>query len=279
MNEQRINEARQKLIDETTVYEVPIFDHIGKYQLDRNAGKIPGFKLIKRSCNDEPITVVSEKYKVFQNIEAFNSAITDLNNLGLNYELKNLTLNTGIRHNSMRTTFTFPEITFDVDGGDTVATMDIFNSTDGSLAFTEHFGAYRIICSNGLIVGKELFSQKRRHTKYFERIMISEEIDNILSKFNDLKELIEKSQAKRATDEFTKSLIKTGFPARVIMNLPETFIKYAEMYNETIKDYTKVWAYYAVLTNWITNVVAKRNLTRAFILNQGLMNSIRNDLK
>lgn len=48
--------------------------------------------------------------------------------------------------------------------GGTVPEILITNANDGASSFSVGFGLYRLVCSNGLVVGKELASHATRHT-------------------------------------------------------------------------------------------------------------------
>lgn len=64
----------------------------------------------------------------------------------------------------MRLEYVFPEAAVTVKAGDDIAPrFGIFNSYDGSWALRGIFGAFRLICANGMTVGSKLVEYRREH--------------------------------------------------------------------------------------------------------------------
>jgi len=64
----------------------------------------------------------------------------------------------------MRATLTFTDVEYKIAKNDVVnPTIEYFNSYDGAWAEKLMFGAYRLICSNGLVVGEKFFSERLIH--------------------------------------------------------------------------------------------------------------------
>src|SRR6056297_2433263 len=125
--------------------------------------QIDNYQLIRRTTDDQELAIVSDKYQVYQHYNAYYNTIDKLNKLGLNFELKSLKTNIDNRHNRIHVTWSFPEISFDIDGSKTTATLELLNSTDGTMGFHEFLGLYRVRCKNGLIIGDDIFKSYRRH--------------------------------------------------------------------------------------------------------------------
>lgn len=65
----------------------------------------------------------------------------------------------------MRTIYRFPEVEFPINNHDVVnPTIEVHNSYDLSWSKKVLFGAFRLVCSNGLIIGKILMHFQRKHT-------------------------------------------------------------------------------------------------------------------
>jgi hypothetical protein len=233
--------------------------------------EIPGYELIRTVNEKRPIRILSKKYHIEQHDAAFDRVVDKLEKSHLNYNIQSFKTNESNGRNSMQVTFGFPEISWDVDGSETMATFDIINSTDGLTKYSELFGLYRLVCSNGMVIGETIYRQIKKHSKNF--IFNLDDFEGFYDTLLETKkfgELFEKSQEVKITKKFMQMLIKAGFSSRLVLNLPEAYEKYQTMYRETIKDYTKLWAYWAVLTNWLSNKVAKTDIKRANLLNQSL---------
>lgn len=248
-----------------TVHEKPIFVN-GKNEED--------WKAIAFDNNDEVISIVSQKYKIFQHTEALDRALVELKELNVNYNIIKTNYNIGDHRNTMKLTFALPDMVFDVDGSDVVATYDIVNSTDLTCCFSRIFGAYRIICSNGMVVGVKLYSSSNKHVGQFIFQDKKEIVKDMEKGFEEFKMMLDNARNVKANDDFLKSIANLGFPQKIIDNLPEFYLKYADANNEDILDYNNVWAIYAVLTNYLSNVVAKTNIRRYYDMQRSLYNKV-----
>lgn len=260
------SEVKSKL-NEMKVYSTPVFMSDGN--------KIPGYQVIKRVSNQEPVKILSEKYSIYQHINAFDNVVSKLEKTGLNYEIKNLITNETQGRNTIQVSFGFPEIAWDVDGSKTTATLELINSTDGSTKYSELFGMFRLVCSNGVVIGKELYRNQHKHSKFFfDYLESAEDFYAALDQYEELSKVIDKSRNVKASKRFMAMLIDAGFPMRLIKNLPEAYEKYKELNQETIQDYRTKWAYWAVLTNWLTHSVAATNIKRSIQLGQKLTHTM-----
>ena len=265
-----VNEVRDSL-EKLRVEKSPLCDNLGKV--------VKGFNVIRTVNEKRHVKIFSGKYPVYQHIDAFNNVVDKLEQSHLNYNIENFKVNEKQGRNSVHVTFGFPEIAWDVDGSKTIATFEQINSVDGLMKYTELFGLYRLVCSNGVIIGKTVYQQKQKKTKNFlDRLDDFDSFYNALLAAKEFGKLFEKSQQVKVTKKFTDLLIKSGFSSRVINNLPEFFLKYSDEYKETIKDYTKLWAYWAILTNYLTHKVAVTDIKRAAVMNQRLTSLMINEL-
>jgi hypothetical protein len=64
----------------------------------------------------------------------------------------------------MRAEWRFPEVEYEVESGDLInPKFEMFNSYDGGWALRGMFGAFRLICTNGLTVGVKFAQYRREH--------------------------------------------------------------------------------------------------------------------
>lgn len=259
-----------KNLNDLTVHPVPVIV---------NNKTVENYKAICMDNTNQVVQIVSDRYKIFQHIEAFDRTVEELDELGVNWEINNLKINNERGRNAINITFNLPDLTFDIDGSDTIATYEMFNSTDTSCAFTRLFGAFRLICKNGLVIGKKFFGSKRKHSGRFELGEPKDTMYNLNENIDELQMVLKQAQNKKITDDFLKTVASLGFPKRILDNLPEVFVNYATLNQERINDYTSVWALYAVLTNYLSNVVAKTNLRRYMDMQRTLYNTVQRHVR
>ncbi len=262
-------EHAMELLKATEVYSEPV---------ESIRGISKRYKHIIRKYDNQEIAILGKDYQIFQNTDALNKVTNSLDEVGIRHNIRNITTNMTDKKNRCKITLELPDLIFDVDGSPTIGTVEILNAQDGSMRFTNMLGAFRLVCLNGVIIGTPIFNQTQKHTKNFAPIRLSDAIYQYADEFDNFKIMIEKSQEKKVSEEFIKMLIKSGLPARVINNLPKLFEKYIYMNQEIITNYQTIWAYYAVLTNWITHEVAKKDIKRAVIMNNILINNINKEI-
>lgn len=86
----------------------------------------------------------------------------------------------------------FPEVEFDINPkvGDIVnPTINVKSSYDLGWKYSGQFGAYRLVCSNGAIVGTIFDSFKKRHLNSLDPMKLSSTINNGMLKFSEQTDL------------------------------------------------------------------------------------------
>ena len=73
----------------------------------------------------------------------------------------------------------------------------------------------------------------------------------------------------RTDNAIMRGLIELGFPNRLINNLEIADEKYTDLVGEKANS-DQLWGTYKILTNWLSNVVAKTNIERANRLGDAL---------
>jgi len=263
----KIEEAR-KILNDLKVFTMQAKDDLGP---------LDGYASFRRERDNSLIKILTDTYFLFQHIDAFDQTVQQLDDYGVNYEIQSLGVNDVGRRHGMVTTFSFPELKFDIDGSLTTATMELINSNDGNQSIMRVFGAYRMKCSNGMFIGETLFKEKRKHYgNHYELEPIAEALDNLKPNFEDFGRMIEQSRKIRIDKSIEKLLINAGFPRLMIERLPTMTEKYLSVQQEDIKDWKNLWSVYQALTNWISNVVVDRNLQRAADLQLGLYDIVKN---
>lgn len=115
--------------------------------------------------------------------------IDDMSVLGWNLSSKTGRSRTGLGKHAMR----FRNDAYRLPDGD-FAEIVVLNSHDGSTSFVLQFGVFRLVCSNGLVVGKVLIPPVRiRHVGYTAE-KVSTAVNKLLSQLSKLHASIAKLQ-------------------------------------------------------------------------------------
>ena len=135
-----------------------------------------GYKFIVREDNNEVISCVTDKYKLITNKEVMDVALPILKDRGG-------TLIEAKTFNNARSIwkFRFKDAKVKIDKGDFVnPEVIIRNSYDGSSEVQAMGGAYRLVCSNGMIVGYTIGKKSARHVVWNENHDIDGIVTNII---------------------------------------------------------------------------------------------------
>lgn len=206
---------------------------------------IPKRFAVVRTDTLKPLGVVSDKYGIVTHgamIDGFRKAVA-----GQNVEEK-ISLTHGGAKLAMK--MTFADVRIKVDNGDEVAMQLIAkNSYDGTNALTILFGAFRVVCSNGMIIGRKFIHFSRKHVGDAAEVRVEE----IVKQVGMLTEAFERTgpMLKQMAGAGLKNTVEDFFsPKR--LRLPEYLAAAARTSFEGGKDQT-VWGAYNTLTSVITH--------------------------
>lgn len=86
----------------------------------------------------------------------------------------------------LRVNLKFPEVNYQVKSGDSFnPNADVMSSYDLGWKYRVKFGAYRQVCSNGMIVGEVFESFNKRHLTSLDPNILSETINSGMLRFDD----------------------------------------------------------------------------------------------
>ena len=126
-------------------------------------GDESGYKFIMREDTDDILSCMTKEYKLVSNSEVWEAANPILNEMGAVLTEEN------IFSNGARTSWTWkiPDVKVKITRGDELnPQITIRNSYDGSFQLGILSGAFRLLCSNGLILGNILSHKVNRHSIY-----------------------------------------------------------------------------------------------------------------
>lgn len=142
------------------VKEVPAVFQDTHLSLDFN--KDTGHKFIVREDTGDILSCMTDEYKLVTNQEVMQAALPTLKEAGASLVEERMF------GNGARTIWRwkFPD-SIEIDKGDIVhPEVIIKNSYDGSTTVLLMSGLYRLICSNGLVIGKTINQSANRHSIY-----------------------------------------------------------------------------------------------------------------
>lgn len=213
---------------------------------------VPGKLAVVREDTNEPIAIVSNKYGLLKHknvIDCFRDTLKESK-----YTEKIEVVKNGAQ---LFATYKLDDTSIEINKGDIVAMQIILkNSYDGSKAFQLMLGAYRLVCTNGMVIGKEFFSYSLKHFISNKGIPESTELKtNVGVLINNFKtqlpvmQKMDKTRVNKPTDELFDS--KKQFIPEYLLNTAKE--QFENEHNDS------VWTYYNTLTAAITHKSKKDN--------------------
>ena len=222
---------------------------------------IEGRRAVVRMDTNKVIGIVSDKYQLLRHgevIESFNKAFEGMDFVS-NFVIKN----NGSR---MFARYSFPNNRIEVREGDFISMQLIVkNSYDGNSSLQIMLGAFRLVCSNGMVLGNRVMNFRQRHIGEKGEIdkgkidgeEIRAKVEFMVERFTatlpSLKVMAETNLKDIPADElFTRKRFR----------LPQYLIEKAKVnYNED-GDHSN-WGVYNALTNAISHNMRRENTALA----------------
>lgn len=212
---------------------------------------IPKKLAVMRADTREPLGIVSKRYGFMAHgdvVDSFRKALADTK-----HEERIQLAKNGAH---LFATYKLPTHKVEVRKGDAVALQfTVKNSYDGSNALQIMLGAFRLVCSNGMVIGKNYFSYSQRHigSEAGTKVeAISEKISLLVEQFKktlpSLQHMSRHNVRHAAEDLFNPKAV----------NLPTYLLAEAKRAYEEKGDET-AWGYYNALTATITHHMKKEN--------------------
>jgi len=212
-----------------------------------------GYKAIVDSNTGKVFSIVSEDYKIIRHEQAIGhikSIIARNDHLGKYHNEVNF-YNAGGR---MRCTFTFPGISAEIDKGDVVnLQLHLFNSYDVTWPFIIILGAFRFVCANGLVIGKEIFYIRKRHVYELDDLNIRKNIATATKRFEkQAGKWMNLAQIPLHPTTYEKVMKSMKFGKNATEEIEQRIELDASGYNNEDFPEISLWAFYNVLTWYIT---------------------------
>lgn len=163
--------------------------------------------------------VVSNRYQVIPHITAFtqiNEGLEEFFGKPVKSDVRSI--NGGAR---MSAKFRLPIKPIQIAKGDvSEITLMLRNSYDRGWTFSATLGAFRLVCSNGMMIGESFGKISARHLQSVEpdpeQIPLLEQLSDMIARAPELKALWEEWADVRMTFETAQALLAGQFPARYL---------------------------------------------------------------
>lgn len=146
---------------------------------------IPAYQAIVNPENDRTFAILSKDYTILQHEDALTKVVEDIKKnpeYGPYIQEGPFYRNEGAR---METRFIFPEISIPIREGDMVnPQISVLNGYDGNWSFHILFGAFRVVCSNGLTIGEKVLQINQRHTVKVNQFLMEDTLNNSMHQFS-----------------------------------------------------------------------------------------------
>lgn len=143
----------------TTKYNFPVELTAIRTRYKGTAIAIPDRKAVLRTDTLIPLGIVSTKYELLKHADVINGFRDALKDQHYNETIK-LAKNGA----QLYATYSLPEHKVEVRKNDVISLQFIVkNSYDGTNALHITLGAFRVVCTNGMIIGKKFFTFSQKH--------------------------------------------------------------------------------------------------------------------
>lgn len=269
------------VLEETLVSTEPLSELLGHDGYKRyHAITRSGSQIIKDGDpkpflkKDEVVTITGDRYKLVQHKEVINNVTKTLDDHGINFTVPKLYVDQTKGSNKIYANIVLSDVSVDIDGSEMSPTIDVYNSTDGSMAAGILFGAYRFKCENGMLVGNTFSMNKLLHTpSIIDQLNFGRIFDDVLIEFNELSQSIERMQSVKFETTMLATLKKMGFAPAFIKYYPTIVERYLLDNSEDISKET-AWGLYSAATNFISNYLMLKSYPYA-IKQQILLNKFK----
>ena len=225
--------------------------------------KNTGHKFIVREDTGKVISCMSDNYKLVTNEQIMQKAEPVLKEQGAVLSDVHMFGN-GAR---VRYKYRFPDTKVEVEKNDFVnPEIIINNSYDGTSEVSAMGGAFRLVCSNGLVIGYSIGKEGSRHTVWNDKDEIEAIIKSVINKTitvfsNDFPAMIEKAVKKKDSQKLLEL-----FPGYTM----ESMVQY--MLKTPPKNY---WDLLNAAT-WVTTHVMKRKAEATHKFESRIFDTVKN---
>lgn len=212
---------------------------------------LDGWKAI--TSDGDLISIVRDTYQLVPFVNFFGELEDHISKSDL--DTTNMMYSSAVTHGGSRAIreYVFPEHTVNLGGRDDIMLRIVARSSyDESLANSIMVGAFRLLCSNGMIIGEVGYKALGRHTKNYSNHKLMDRLDTVLPVFaGSLEKWLQWKNTRINMDQFDSIL--SSFP-QITKRLSEKIQERALIYaHGPEKMGFTLWAVYNAMTYWASH--------------------------
>lgn len=217
-----------------------------------------GYRAIINPDTNDLFSILSTKYKIMQHTDVLTK-VEECVAKHPEYGTPKRTIKTLSNGAKLQAKYVFPEIDVQINTGDVVhPEVEIRNGYDGIWSFGVLFGAFRLVCSNGLVIGDVVMQFKRKHFNPAQQFLLTDMLQNSFESFSNQTEMWKGWVDKVLTPEqVTNNLETLAFNKKEMKELEveSEVATHATIMTPAITQ----WVFFNILTQYITHRVASVN--------------------
>ncbi len=208
-----------------------------------------GYTAIINPETNQLFSIVSPKYKIVKHVDVL-SKVEEAISKHIEYGRFERTLATFANGARMQAKYVFPDVTVSVKGADNIhPSVEIRNGYDGMWGFGVLFGAFRLVCSNGLVIGQKVLNFRKKHYNPAQQFLMQDMLSDSMENF---------SEQTKIWKSWSEQVMEQAQIAKSIEDM-ELREKEVEGINNTIETSTGITLLAnQVVTKWILfNIIAQ----------------------
>jgi len=217
----------------------------------------PNYKAIVNPETGDTYSIVSPGYQLVKHEDAIETVIQAIDK---SPEFGKYDVQTDIFSDGgkMNTKITFPDIVYDIGKGDPInPTINIKNSYDTGWQYEVRFGAFRLVCSNGLVIGKQFAFYVKKHTQSLNQEVVQQILCKGMEEYSEQTEIWKKWADRVTTSSEYEYTMKE---LNLTKNEQEVIHQEVEVSSNLMLDDMKTkslsyWMFYNIICQYITHNV------------------------
>lgn len=219
-----------------------------------------GYRAVVDKNTGKLFSIVSSYYKLIRHEDAIaevERAVERNRDLG-SYACETDFYNEGAR---MRRTYRFTNVSVNITPGDSVKLeLHLFNSYDLSWPFIIILGAFRIVCGNGLVVGKTYYHLRKRHVFDFADAALLDNLSHVIKRFSRQTNRWQKWTELPLTEKtYSDVFLSMKLGENAISEIESEANRQSWHISESGMPIVDLWGFYNLLTWYITHRAVSLN--------------------
>jgi len=217
----------------------------------------PDHKAIVNPDNGKTFAIVSKNYKLVKHEQAIETVLSAVKEAP---EFGKFTTDINIIDDGRKMTaeLKFHETKFEIANGDFInPTINIRNSYDCSWKYVVMFGAFRLVCSNGLTIGQRFARYIKLHTQSLNQENVKRVLLKGMEEYSDQTKLWERWVDQVTTqNEYERVMTNIGLNKKETQLINDEVEISSDIMLDAIKTRTlSKWIFFNIIMQFITHRV------------------------